>query len=369
MFNVLDQHVTDDYSLYLGDSCEVLQNFPDESFDLSVYSPPFQSLFTYTPTARDLGNSKTKDDFFGHYRFIIKELFRLTKAGRVTAVHVADLAASLNNDGYIGLKDFSGSVIRAYEQEGWTLDGRIPIDKNQQAQSIRTHSKHLTMTQMEKDRSWSSPAIPDYILKFRKPGENKIPVSGGLSGDVWIEYANPTWSENDFTSKVKYFDTCLQNIKRSFLTEQGMIKIDLSYSEVGSILAEIEKNEKLLKSHRGEACFYPFDGKDRINDVGAHETWFGIQETKVIQGAFDGREEKDEKHIAPLQLETIRRCIELWSNPGEIILDPFSGVGSTVYVSVKNGRKGVGIELKESWYRQSIKNLERLNNSIMEELF
>ena len=121
MFNVLDQHVTDDYSLYLGDSCEVLQNFPDESFDLSVYSPPFQSLFTYTPTARDLGNSKTKDDFFGHYRFIIKELFRLTKAGRVTAVHVADLAASLNNDGYIGLKDFSGSVF-------WLIDSDKPTD-------------------------------------------------------------------------------------------------------------------------------------------------------------------------------------------------------------------------------------------------
>lgn len=369
MFNVLDQHITDDYSLYLGDSCEVLQNFPDESFDLSVYSPPFQSLFSYTPTARDLGNSKTKDDFFSHYKFIIKELFRVTKEGRVTAVHVQDLAATLTHDGFIGLKDFSGSVIQAYVDAGWIFNARVPIDKNQQIAAIRTHSKGLTMTQMEKDRTWSAPAMPDYILKFRKPGENKIPVAGGFSGDAWIEYANPTWTENDYTSKVHYFNACLQTIKRAFITDEGMIKTALSYAEVGSILKEVEKNERLLKSNKGEVYFYPFDGKDRINDVGAHETWYGIKETEVIQGAFDGREEKDEKHIAPLQLETIRRCVELWSNPGEIILDPFSGVGSTVYVSVKNGRKGVGIELKESWYRQAIKNLERLYNTETDILF
>jgi DNA modification methylase len=369
MFNVLDQHITDDYSLYLGDSCEVLQNFPDESFDLSVYSPPFQSLFSYTPSARDLGNSKTKDDFFGHYKFVIQQLLRITKPGRVTAVHVADIAANLTKDGYIGLKDFSGDVIRLYEKEGWVLNARVPIDKNQQIAAIRTHSKGLTMIQMEKDRTWSSPAMPDYILKFRKPGENKVPVSGGFSGDVWIEYANPTWTENDFTSKVHYFNSCLQTIKRAFTTEQGMIKTDLTYSEVGTILKEIEKNEKLLKQNKGEVCFNPFDGIDRCADVGAHETWFGIKETEVIQGAFDGREEKDEKHIAPLQLETIRRCIELWSNPGEVILDPFSGVGSTVYMALKSGRKAVGIELKESWYKQAIRNIERLYNSDMETLF
>lgn len=369
MFNVLDQHIRDNYSLYWGDSCEVLQNFEDESIDLSVYSPPFQSLFTYSPTVRDLGNSKSKDDFFGHYEFIIKELFRVTKQGRVTAVHVRDLIATLNSDGFIGLRDFSGSVIQAYIEAGWIFNARVPVDKNQQVAAIRTHFKGLTMNQMEKDRTWSSPAMPDYILKFRKPGENNVPVAGGFSGDQWIEYANPTWTENDYTSKVRYFNTCLETIKRAFMTQEGMIKTDLTYSEVGAILKEIEKNEKLLKENKGEVCFYSFDGIDRCNDVGAYETWYGIKETGVIQGAFDGREEKDEKHIAPLQLETIRRCIELWSNPGEIILDPFSGVGSTVYMALKCGRKGVGIELKESWYRQSIKNIERLYNSKMEFLF
>lgn len=368
MFNVLDQHITNDYSLYLGDSCEILQNFPDESFDLSIYSPPFQSLFTYTPTVRDLGNSKTKDDFFSHYRFVIKELFRVTKQGRVTACHVADLAATLANDGYIGLKDFSGDVIRAYEREGWILSARIPIDKNQQAASIRTHSKALTMSQMEKDRSWISPAMPDYILKFRKPGENKVPVSGGFLGDTWIEYANPTWPENNYTSKVRYFESCLQFIKRSLCPDEGTVE-DSFYTNIANVLREIEKTERLLKANSNEACFYPLNGSDRVSDYGAYETWYGIRETQVLQGAFDGRDEKDEKHIAPLQLETIRRCIELWSNPGEIILDPFSGIGSTVYMSVKCGRKSVGIELKESWYYQSIKNIERLFNSEVMELY
>lgn len=293
--NVIDQYVTDDVALYNGDSVEVLQGLPEESIDLSVYSPPFSSLYVYSPSERDLGNSKSGDQFFEHFGFIIDHVLRVTKPGRVTAVHVADTPAMLARDGYIGLKDFSGDVIRAYVNRGWIFDARIPIDKNQQAQSIRTHSKALTMTQMEKDRTWSRPALPDYILKFRKPGENLVPVRGGdVDRNLWIEYANPTWPNED----------------------------------------------------------------DRCFDAGSFATWYGIRETETLNVA-EGREAQDERHIAPLQLGTIDRCIKLWSNKGETVLSPFAGIGSELYQAVRLGRKGIGVELKPSYYRAAVRNLER----------
>lgn len=296
----IDQTSGEMWTLYNGDSVEILPGLPDGSIDLSIYSPPFSNLYTYSATERDLGNSASDAQFFEHYRFIIREVLRVTRPGRVTAVHVADTPAMLIRDGYIGLKDFSGEVIRAYIEAGWIFDARIPIDKNQQAQSIRTHAKGLTMTQMEKDRTWSRPALPDYILKFRKPGENAIPVRGGdVTRDLWIEYANPTWPGED----------------------------------------------------------------DRCADSGAHATWYGIRETDTLNAA-EGRESDDERHICPLQLGTIERCVRLWSNAGETVLTPFAGIGSEVYESVRLGRRGVGIELKASYWRAAVKNLHRLEESM-----
>jgi hypothetical protein len=223
-------------------------------------------------------------------------MLRVTKPGRVTAVHVADTPAMLARDGYIGLKDFSGDVIRAYIAAGWVFDARIPIDKNQQAQSIRTHSKALTMSQLERDRTWNRPALPDYILKFRKPGENAVPVVGGdVSRDLWIEYANPTW---------------------------------------------------------------PGVGGDRTADAGSFATWYGIRETETLNIA-EARSNEDERHICPLQLGTIERCIRLWSNKGETILTPFAGIGSEVYQAIRLGRKGIGIELKPAYFNVAIRNLKR----------
>lgn len=364
MNNVLDQYHEDEWSLYNADSVEVLENFEDNSIDLSVYSPPFASLYTYSPTARDLGNSKSTEDFLHHYSYIIKQLLRIHKPGRVTAVHVADIAATLANDGYIGVKDFSGDVIRAYVKEGWVFDARIPIDKNQQIAAIRTHSKHLTMTQMEKDRTWLAPSLPDYILKFRKPGDNEIPVNGKLTPGEWIEYANPVWPEDDLIARGIYIKGELDGIK-SHLVEtlsdgKRVLKPELTHSEILDFYAEIEKMEEKMNLPFASDDFYPLDGIDRCADCGAFETWYHIEETDVIQGWKDGREEKDERHICPLQLETIRRCVELWSNEGEIVLDPFVGVGSVVYMAAKLGRKAIGIELKESWYRQAIINVNRV---------
>ncbi len=297
--NVVDQAFGDDWAYYLGDSAEVLKGLPTDSVALSVYSPPFSQLYTYSASDRDMGNSRSDAEFFEHYRYIIGEVLRVTKPGRVTCVHVADIPAMLARDGYIGLKDFSGDVIRAYIAAGWTFDGRVPIDKNQQAQSIRTHAKGLTMTQMEKDRTWSRPALPDYILKFRKPGENKVPVVGGdVTRDIWIEWANPSWP-----------------------------------------------NEH-----------------DRCGDAGALATWYGIRESDTLN-VNPARSADDERHICPLQLGTIERCVRLWSNVGETVLDPFGGIASTGHEAVRLSRRFIGCELKQSYWQVGVRNLRRADEN------
>lgn len=273
-----------DWTLVQGDSIEVLAaEGRSDSIDLSVYSPPFLSLFTYTNSDRDLGNCSSHAEFFEHYGFLIRDLLRVTKPGRLTAVHVAQVAAMLERDGYIGLKDFRGDVIRAYSAAGWIYHGEVCIDKDPQAQAIRTKSKGLLFVQMKKDSSWSRPALADYILVFRKPGENVTPIThdasnplSALSNDEWIAWARPIW--------------------------------------------------------------------------------YGIRESDTLQVA-ESREEDDERHVCPLQLGTIERCIRLWSNPGELILSPFAGIGSEGYEAVRLGRRFFGVELKPSYYEVARKNM------------
>jgi len=291
-----------DWRIMLGDSAQRMAELDDDSIDLSVFSPPFQALYQYSPTERDLGNSSTPVEFNQHFGYIVDHLLRVTKPGRICAVHVADIPAMMVRDGYIGMKDFSGDVLRLFMDRGWIFDARIPIDKNQQAQSIRTHTKALTMKQLEKDRTWLRPALPDYILKFRKAGENEIAVVGGdVSRDLWIDWANPTW---------------------------------------------------------------PNEG-DRCVEWGAWATWYGISETDTLQGYRSARGVhrnnggNDERHICPLQLSTIERCIRLWSNEGETVLSPFAGIGSELYQALKLGRKAIGIELKEGYYHQAIQYVKQ----------
>lgn len=269
--------VTDDYRMMLGDSTERMAEIPDETIDLSVFSPPFWSLFVYSPSERDVGNSRNEAEFFEHFGIIIDELLRTTKPGRLACVHVANVPTSLNRDGVIGLKDFRGQCIQEFINHGWVYHSEVTIDKNPQAQAIRTKAKGLLFVQKNKDRSWSRQALADYILVFRKPGENAIPIkSDDVSNDDWI-----TW---------------------------------------------------------------------------AHPVWYGIRESDTLN-AREAREEKDERHITPLQLETIERCIRLWSNPGDTVLSPFAGIGSEGYVAIQQGRKFVGIELKRSYYEAAVKNL------------
>jgi DNA modification methylase len=269
------------FTAYNGDSCDVLQTLEDESIHLSVYSPPFADLYTYSASERDLGNSKNWDEFFEHYSFIIRELLRITKPGRLTCVHTADVPAMIGRDGYMGMKDFPGHVISAYEKEGWIYWGYAVVGKNPQAQAIRTKAHALLFATLRKDSAKSRPAILDRVLFFLKPGENETPVkpveSGEMNNETWIDWAGGIWT--------------------------------------------------------------------------------GISESDTLQYTT-ARDVEDEKHVAPLQLGTIERCIKLYSNKGETVLDPFGGIGSTAYQAIRFGRKTITIELKESYYRILTKNLK-----------
>lgn len=265
------------YSLYHGDSAEVMRALPDNSLDLSVTSIPFSSLYTYSPSERDLGNSRNQE-FWQHMSFITKEWLRATKPGRNICVHVQQISTTLSTNGVIGIRDFRGETIRHYQDAGFIFHGEVTIDKDPQAQAIRTHSKSLLFVQLHKDSSWMRPAFADYILIFRKPGDNQVPVTPDISNEEWIEWARPIW--------------------------------------------------------------------------------YGIRESDTLN-VSEGRSQNDERHICPLQLGTIERCIRLWSNRDETVFDPFSGLGSVAYQAVKNGRKGIGIELNPNYYKVSVKNLEK----------
>jgi len=277
----------------LGDACERMRELDDDSIDLSVYSPPFADLYVYTDTERDLGNSRNWDEFFDHYAFIIREVLRVTKPGRLTCVHTSDIPAMAQRDGYIGIRNFPGAVIQAYEAEGWTFVGRAFVQKNPQAQAIRTKSKALLFVQLRKDSTDSRPALIDQVLLFKKPGENATPVNPvankEMDNETWIEWA--------------------------------------------------------------------------------HGIWLGIQETDTLQYS-KARGEGDEKHICPLQLGTIERCIKLYSNPGETILTPFGGIGSEGYQAVKFGRKAVLIELKPEYFQVLVKNMRNIEaETLLPDLF
>lgn len=265
-----------------GDSCEELPRLAESSVDLSVYSPPFSSLFTYSASERDIGNCASHGEFLEHIGYVISELLRVTKPGRLTCCHIAQLTSTKQTHGVIGLIDLRGDMIRSFKAAGWDHHGEVCIDKDPQAQAIRTHSKALLFVQKHKDRSWLRPALADFILVFRKPGENLVAITGDEpTNNEWIEWARPIW--------------------------------------------------------------------------------YGIDETDTLNTAV-AKENDDERHICPLQLGTIERCIRLWSNPGELVLSPFAGIGSEGYEAVRLGRRYVGIELKASYATVAVRNLQTAEN-------
>lgn len=249
MTSLTDLYTTDEESgeqwrLMLGDSCERLAELPDESVDLSVYSPPFASLFTYSPSPRDLGNSSSRAEFFEHYGYIIRENFRVTKPGRICAVHCQQLATTMSANGVIGVTDFRGEIIRAYVEAGWILHGEVTIDKDPQAQAIRTKAQALMFVTKNRDSSMTRPALADYLLLFRKPGENAVQIKNDVTNDEWIQWARPVWLD------IRETNTLNARVARDSADERHICPLQLDF------IARVVR----LWSNPGETVLSPFAG-------------------------------------------------------------------------------------------------------------
>lgn len=288
----IEQHTESDWHAINGDSVEVLTTMPEESIGFSIYSPPFASLYTYSNSERDMGNCRSNKEFFEHYRFLIAQIFRLTKPGRLSSVHCWNLPTSKARHGFIGIEDFRGEVIRAHESEGWIYHSEVCVWKNPVTAMQRTKALGLLHKQIVKDSAMSCQGIPDYVCTFRKPGENSEPIAGEL--DKWAG-------------------------DETFIND-GRMSIDLWQRYASPVWMDIDPSRTLQKQ--------------------------------------SARDDKDERHICPLQLDVIERCMMLWSNRGDVVLSPFMGIGSEGYVALQEGRRFVGVELKSSYYRQAVKNLQ-----------
>jgi DNA modification methylase len=305
---VIQQEITDDYALYNGDSLDVMADMPDESIHLSLYSPPFLGgqggLYVYSSSERDLSNCDNPEDFFQHYEFFVKELHRITKPGRCTAVHCTDTPKG--NSGKDGLRDFPGDIIRLHERFGWEYIARHCIWKEPLTVRNRTMQKNLAHATVVKDSNYCGVASADYLLIFRRSGENTIPV------------AHPTGLE-------------------FYAGERKIPEGLLSYKNYTGNQIENKYSHWIWRQY-------------------ASSFWDDIRLDHVLKYK-EGRDEEDEKHVHPLQLDVINRIVVLRSNPGEIVFTPFMGVGSEVFGAVVNKRKGIGCELKESYFRQAVKNM------------
>lgn len=276
--SVKQQEITDKYALYNGDSCEVLNGIPDNSVHFMVYSPPFASLYTYSNSERDLGNCRSRSEFYAQFEFIARELYRTLMPGRNMSFHCMNLPTSKERDGVIGITDFRGELIRIFQDQGFIFHSEVCIWKDPVTAMQRTKALGLLHKQIKKDSCMSRQGIPDYLVTMRKPGDNPEPVTHtneSFPVDAWQRYASPVWMDINPSDTLQY---------RS------------------------------------------------------------------------AREDKDERHICPLQLDVIKRAILLWTNPGDIVLTPFLGIGSEAYVALELKRRAIGIELKESYYEQAVKN-------------
>lgn len=276
---VINQEHGENWTLYNGDCIEVMKGLPDESIHFSIFSPPFASLYTYSNSERDLGNCKNDDEFYKHFWFVAKELYRIIKPGREVSFHCMNIPTTKTHHGYIGLRDFRGELIRLFEDAGFIYHSEVCIWKDPVVAMQRTKALGLLWKQLKKDSAMSRQGIPDYLVTMRKPGENKeriVHAPEDYPVKQWQKIASPIWT-----------------------------------------------------------------------DINPSDT---LQKTSA-------REDNDEKHICPLQLEVIRRALGLWTNPGDVVISPFAGIGSEGYVSVIESRKFIGIELKESYYRQAVNNL------------
>jgi len=321
------QEVTEDYAIYNSDCMEVLPTLKDSSIDLSVYSPPFAGLYNYSSSERDFSNCESKEQFLEQYEFLIKEIARVTKAGRITAVHCTDIF-----DNTCRLWDFPHEVIKLHSKYGFEYRNRITIWKEPLKVRMRTMVQSLMHKFIVEDSTKCFTAMPDYVLIFTKKGENEVPVT----------------HPNGFN---KYFgDTpILPNILTAWNNAQGT---NINETQLWDYLNKEFKGHEDPKSNKLSHYIW-----QRY----ASSVWDDIRIDNVLPFK-DSREEDDEKHVHPLQLDVIDRIVEMYSNPNEVVLTPFMGVGSEVYSPVSLGRKAIGIELKDSYYKQAVYNLKQANN-------
>ena len=278
--NVLDQVVANRYAIWNGDSVEITENIPDNSIHYTLFSPPFEGLYVYSNSDRDMGNCKGDEEFYTHFKFLASELYRITMPGRLLSFHCMDIPMMKSRDGVIGLKDFPALLLKIFQDCGFIYHSKVTIYKSPVVEMQRTKALGLLHKQIKKDSAMCRQGLPDYIVTVRKPGENLERITHtneSFPVDVWQHYADPVWMD-------------------------------------------IRQSDTLQKK--------------------------------------SARAEQDEKHICPLQLSVIQRCIELWTNPGDIVFDPFGGIGSTPYVALTMGRRAIASELKESYFEQMKNNVE-----------
>lgn len=279
------QYHGENFSIYNGDCVRIIKEIPDNSIHFNIFSPPFANLYIYSDDLADMGNCKDMDEFFEQFDYLIPELYRVTKPGRLCAVHCKQLVKYKGRDGRAGLTDFRGEIIRHFEKFNWQYHSEVTIWTDPVLEMQKTKAHGLLYKQVRKDASFSRQGLPDYLVVFRK------------------------WAEN-------------------------------------------EEDEKLIEPVKHTKEDFPLP----IWQNYASPVWMDIQRTNVLN-VYQAREDKDEKHICPLQLDVIERAIDLWTNPGDIVFSPFMGIGSEIYTAVKMGRKGIGIELKESYFEWSYKNI------------
>lgn len=311
---VIEQLITDEFAVYNGDCIETMREMPDESVHLSVYSPPFGGLYHYSSSERDLSNCRDYAEFFEHYEFVVRELARLTLPGRMTCVHCMDVPSG--NSGRDHLTDFPGDIIRLHERCGFNYIARYAVWKEPLGVRNRTMAKNLAHKTIVDDSSRCSVASADYLIVCRKRGENRIPIAHPHGMKT---YAGERKPPNDILQYRGWTGKQTENRFSHWIWRQY-----------------------------------------------ASAFWDDVRISHVLPYR-EAKDEEDEKHIHPLQLDVIERCIHLWSNPGEVIFTPFMGVGSEVWCAVRLGRRGVGVELKPSYYRQTLKNLEHVDREDAEQ--
>lgn len=306
---VVTQETGENYTIWNGDCVIVAKALPDNSVHYTLYSPPFRNLYVFSDDPRDMSNVSTDAQFWEHYRYLIDECYRITKPGRLVSIHCMNLPTSKFRDGFIGLVDFRGQIIKAHQDAGFYYHSEVGIRKDPVVAMQRSKSLGLLHKQILKDSSMSRMAVADYVVTMRKPGDNSEPISGAFDA-YYADNHEP----------------------QAPLTTGG------TTDKPGDPWYSVAVWQRMAE---------PF--------------WMDINQGDVLSRK-EAREVADEAHIAPLQLTVIRRCVDLWSNPGDIVFSPFAGIGSELYVALEMGRRAIGSELKQSYYAQCVQNLRSVTS-------